>query len=131
MTSICDTRLLITFWFPPTEETRQKAAKLLQHELSHRLLIPSIVVAEYIKIAGRKIGVEAALNQINVLESRGATITDVDKEVAVEAGKLLNIHSKLPIADALIAATYNHNSAEYIITEDEHFEELGCKTRWI
>ena len=131
MTSICDTRLLITFWFPPTEETQQKAAKLLQRELSHRLLIPSIVVTEYIKIAGRKIGVEAALNQINVLESRGATIIDVDKEVAVEAGKLLNIHSNVPIADALIAATYNHKSAEYIITEDEHFEELGCKTRWI
>jgi len=35
---------------------------------------------------GRKNGVEAALNQINILESRGATITDIDKEVAVEAG---------------------------------------------
>ena len=131
MTTICDTRLLITFWFPPTEEKRQKAAKLIQRELSRHLLIPSIVTTEYIKITGRKIGVEAALNQINILESRGATITDIDKEVAVEAGKLLNIHPNTPIADALIAATYNLNSAEYIITEDEHFEKLGCKTRWM
>jgi predicted nucleic acid-binding protein len=131
LTAVCDTKLLITFWFPPTEETRQRAARLLQRELNRRLLIPSIVTTEYIKIAGRKVGVDAALNHINILESRGATITDIDKEVAIEAGKLLNKHPDVPIADALIAATHNHHSAEFIITKDEHFEELGCKTRWI
>ncbi len=76
-------------------------------------------------------GIDAALNHIEILENRGATITDIDKEVAIEAGKLLNKHPNAPIADALIAATHNQHSAEYIVTEDKHFDELGCKTRWI
>ena len=131
MTAICDTKLLITFWFPPTEETRQRAARLLQRELNRHLLVPSIVLTEYIKVTSRRIGLDAALNQLNILENRGATITDIDKTIALEAGRLLNKHPDVPIADALLAATCNRHSAEYIITEDEHFEELGCKTRWI
>ena len=131
MTAICDTKLLITFWFPPTEETQQKASTLLQRELNRHLLLPSIVLAEYIKITSRRIGIDAAINQLNTLENRGAIITNIDKMIALEAGKLLNKHPNVPIADALIAATFKQNSAEYIITEDEHFEKLGCKTRWI
>lgn len=130
MTAVCDTKLLITFWFPPTEETRQRAARLLQRELNRHLLLPSIVLTEYIKITSRRIGLDAALNQLNILENRGATITDIDKTIALEAGRLLNKHPDAPIADALIAATANRHSAEYIITEDDHFEELGCQTRW-
>jgi predicted nucleic acid-binding protein len=131
LTAILDTQLLITFWFPPNEDTRQKAARLLQRELGRHLLIPSIVLTEYIKIAGRRIGLDAATNQLNILENRGAEITEIDKVIAIEAGTLLSKHPDTPIADALLAATYIHHSAEYILTRDDHFEELGCKTRWI
>lgn len=131
MTSICDTRLLITFRFPPSEDVRQKIARLVQHELGRRLLIPSIVLTEYVKIAGKRVGLEAATTHINEFESRGAMITDINREIALEAGKLLNKHPDSPIADALLAASAMIHSAEYIVTNDRRFEKLGCKIRWI
>ena len=131
MTSICDTRLLITFRFPPSEDAKQKITRLLQRELGRRLLIPSIVLTEYIKIAGKKVGLDAAITHVNELESRGAVVTDINKQIALEAGRLLNKSPDSPIADALLAASATFHSAEYIVTNDDHFEKLGCKTRWI
>lgn len=131
MTSICDTRLLIAFKFPPSEDTRQKITRLIQRELARRLLIPSIVLTEYVKIAGKKVGLEVALAHIHELESRGAIVTDINRQVALEAGKLLIKHPDVPIADALLAASAKVYSTEYIVTDDPHFEKLGLKTHWI
>ena len=99
--------------------------------MGRRLLIPSIVLAEYVKIAGKKVGFDAAITHLAELESRGAVVTDINRKIALEAGKLLVKHPGSPIADALLAASMNFHSAECILTNDEHFEELGCKTRWI
>ncbi len=131
MTSICDTRLLITFRFPPSEDTRQKITRLIQRELARRLLIPSIVLTEYVKIAGKKVGMETAVTHIHELESRGAIVTDINRQVALEAGKLLIKHPDVPMADALLAASARVYSAEYIVTNDPHFEKLGSKTHWV
>ena len=121
-TSICDTSFLMTFRFPPTEDARQRVMRLMQRELGRHLLIPSIVLTEYMKIAGGRVGSEAALTHLNEIESRGATVIDLNKQIALEAGKLLNRDPDFPIADALLAASAVLHSAEYIITSDEHFE---------
>ncbi len=131
MTFVCDTRLLIAFEFPPSEDMRQKITKLMQQSLANRLLIPSVVLTEYIKIAGRKIGIEAAVTHINKLDDRGAIVTEINREVALEAGKLSVKHSDVPIVDALLAAFATVHSAKYILTDDPHLEKLGSKTKWI
>lgn len=131
MTSICDTKLLLTFKFPPSVDVREKITRLIQREFGRRLLIPSIVLTEYIKIVSKRVGVEAAITHINEFESRGALITDINRQIALEAGKLLNKYPDSPIADALLAASSIVHSAEYIVTDDRHFEKLGCKIRWI
>jgi predicted nucleic acid-binding protein len=77
------------------------------------------------------VGLDAAITHVNELESRGAVVTDINKQIALEAGRLLNKYPDSPIADALLAASATFYSAEYIVTNDDHFEKLGCKTRWI
>ena len=131
MTSLADTRLLITLKFPPTEETAQRARKIVTQEIRKKLLIPSIVVTEYLKIAGGKIGFDAALTHINEIEDRGAIIVELDRETAVEAGKILLKNQNMPVADGLIAATSLTHKVEYILTDDNHFKESGFKTRWL
>jgi predicted nucleic acid-binding protein len=74
---------------------------------------------------------EAAVTHIHELESRGAIITDINMQIALEAGKLLIKHPDVPIADALLAASAVIYSAEYIVTNDPHFKKLGSKTHWI
>jgi len=131
MTSICDTILLITFRFPPSDEVKQKITKLIQFELVRRLLVPSIILTEYVKVASKKVGIEAAMTHIHELESRGIIVTDINRQVAIEAGRLLAKHPNVPIADALLAASTKTYSADYIVTNDPHFKELGVKTQWI
>ena len=131
MRSVADTRLLLVFQFPPSLEVRNVLSRLLQEELARGMLLPSIVITEYVKIAGAKVGLEAALTHIGELESRGAETVDIDREISLEGGRLLISSPRVPIADALIAAVYRTRRASYVITDDSHYAQLGVKTRWI
>jgi predicted nucleic acid-binding protein len=133
MTAACvaDTRLLLTLQFPPDKETGEKVRAFVQKELARGIIIvPSIVLAEFVKIAGVRIGVQAAANVINVLKERGMKIRSVDEEVALEAGRLLVRHKNVPFADSLIAAFASNKIAEYVLSDDPHFQILGSKTKW-
>jgi len=89
------------------------------------------VLTEYIKFAGSKIGEQAALARINLLKSRGMSVTPLTETICIHAGKLLLAKRNTPIADALIATFVRLREAEYVITDDPDYEELGVKTkRW-
>ena len=131
LTSIADTRLLISLEFPANTEMGTKVRDLFVREAIGRLLAPTIILAEFIRIAGTKIGEEAAKNRLLLLEERGMQIVPVDKKNALIAGSLLLSHRDLPIADAIIASYVKTDVAEYVVTDDPHFRALGIKTKWI
>jgi len=131
LTAIADTRFLLTFEFPPTKETKQKMANLMEESLRRGLLLPSIVVTEFIKLAGKKLGEEAALIFMKELTIRGASIVAIDESIATEAGKLALRHWNVPIADALIGATMIVHRAEHIVSDDKHFKDMKLKTKWL
>jgi predicted nucleic acid-binding protein len=131
LTSIADTRLLISLEFPANTEMGTKIRDLFVKEARGRLLAPTIILAEFIRIAGTKIGEEAAKNRLRLLEERGMKIVPVDKKNALIAGSLLLSHRDLPIADAIIASYVKTDVAEYVVTDDPHFRALGIKTKWI
>ena len=131
LTSIADARLLISLEFPANTEMGTKIRDLFVKEARGRLLAPTIILAEFIRIAGTKIGEEAAKNRLRLLEERGMQIVPVDKKNALIAGSLLLSHRDLPIADAIIASYVKTDVAEYVVTDDPHFRALGIKTKWI
>ncbi len=131
LTSIADTRLLITLQFPPNEETKKRVEIALSRELAHRLLAPSIVLTEFIRVAGPRIGEKAALVRLNLLKERGMRIAALGEQASIAAGKLLLAHQNTPIADALIASFVKLGEADCVITDDPHYRELGVHTRWI
>jgi len=131
LTSIADTRLLISLEFPANTEMGTKIRDLFVKEAIGRLLAPTIILAEFIRIAGTKIGEEAAKNRLRLLEERGMQIVPVDKKNALIAGSLLLSQRDLPIADAIIASYVKTDVAEYVVTDDPHFRTLGIKTKWI
>ena len=131
MTSVADTRLLLAFKFPPSERARDQVSVFLIQELKKGLLIPSIVVTEYIKIAGGRVDLAASLTHISELEARGARIAEIDRKIAVKAGELSLKHADIPIADTLITSTAITYSAKQVITDDPHFQTLGLKPKWI
>ena len=99
-------------------------------QLRKGIIIPTIVITEYIKIAGRRVGSVSALSHISELEARGASVAPIDRDVAILAGKLLLGHTAVPFADALIGATARVMHAERILSDDPHFKALGIKTLW-
>jgi predicted nucleic acid-binding protein len=131
LTSVVDTRFLLTLQFPPDAETKKSVENLLNKELSSGLVAPAIVLTEFIKFAGSKIGDQVALARINLLKSRGMRVVPLTETICLNAGKLLLSKRNTPIADALIATFVTLREAECVITDDPDFEELGVKTkRW-
>ena len=131
MTSVADTRLLLALEFPPSQEAKLKTRDFFEKELRGRLLAPSIILTEFIEIAGARIGEEAAKTRIRLLNDRGMQTISLDEEHALTAGSLLLSHRNVPIADALIASFVKTGAAEYVVTDDTHFKELGVKTKWL
>lgn len=130
MISVADTRLLLALEFPPNQEARAKVRDFLEKEIRGRLLVPSIVLTEFIEIAGARIGEDAAKTRIRLLKDRGMRVLALDEQQALIAGSLLLSHRNVPIADALIASFVKNGVAEYILTDDPHFKALGVKTKW-
>ena len=108
-----------------------KIRDLFVKEAKGHLLAPTIILAEYIKVAGIRIGEEAAKSRLRLLEERGMKVVAVDRENALMAGSLLLSHRDLPIAHAIIASYVKGGVAEYALTDDPHFKALGIKTKWI
>jgi predicted nucleic acid-binding protein len=129
--SVADTRLLLTLQFPPDQQISDRIRVFVQKEVVHGVILPSIVISEFVKVAGSRIGVQAAIRTIGILKERGMKVRAIDEELALEAGKLLLKHRNVPFADSLIAAFTSSKIAEYVLSDDPHFTTLGSKTRWI
>lgn len=130
MTSVADTRLLLTLEFPPNQEIKPEVRDFFEKEIGRGLLAPSIVLTEFIEIAGTRIGEDAAITRIRLLRERGMRTVALDEKEALIAGSLLLAHRNVPIADALIASFVKTGVAEYVVTDDPHFKALNVKTKW-
>jgi predicted nucleic acid-binding protein len=121
---------LLALEFPPRQEVRPKIRDFFEKEIGRRLIAPSIVLTEFIEIAGTRMGEDAAKTRIRLLKERGMRVAALDEETALVAGCLLLAHRDVPIADALIASFVKTGVAEYVATDDPHFKTLGVKTKW-
>ena len=131
MTGIADTRLLLTLEFPPDKETKRQVEDAMTRELARKLLAPTIILTEYLKIAGVRIGEGAARLRLGLLKERGLRTLEINEEMALSAGSLLLKHQEIPIADALIASPVKLGEADYVVTDDPHYKILGIRTKWL
>ncbi len=96
-----------------------------------RLLAPSIVLTEFLKIAGTRRGESIARLRLNLLKERGTRLLPLNEEMAAPAGSLLLAQQNVPIADALIASPVQTGEADYVVTDDPHYKILGVRTKSI
>ena len=108
-----------------------KTRDFFEKEVKGHLLAPSIVLTEFVEIAGAKIGEEAAKTRLRLLKERGMQTLPLDEKQALVAGSLHLAHRNVPLADAVIASYVKSGAAEYVVTDDVHFRALGVKIRWI
>ena len=108
-----------------------KTREFFKKELRGELLAPSIILTEFIEVAGAKIGEEAAKTRLRLLKERGMQTVPVDEKNALIAGTLLLSHRNVSTTDAIIASYVKTGAADYVITDDPHFKALGVKTKWL
>ncbi len=128
MALIADTRFLLTFFFPPNENVAKALQKFMLKAV-RELVIPSIVVVEFIKIGGKRIGYERSKIKIRMLESKGSRIEPFTPEDAYIAGKMLLENPDIPFADACIASIAKRLKGK-VVSDDQHFRRLGIRTFW-
>ncbi|MDK2463437.1 MAG: PIN domain-containing protein [Candidatus Korarchaeota archaeon] len=128
MALILDTRFLIAYTFPPTERDREKLREFVVRRAGEGFVIPAVVVAEFIKVAGRRLGSEAAEVKLKVWISSGAKVEPIDERVALEAGRM-TLARGVPLADALVAAVAK-STRGIVVSDDPHFRVLGVKATW-
>ena len=129
MALVFDTRFLIAHTFPPSMEHRRLISSFLSRIIGEELYIPSIVVVEYIKVAGRRIGIDAAETRIRSWINSGVRLITLDYDTSMEAGELSAKYPFIPMADIIIATLAGKIKAR-VVTDDKHFRTLGIKTVW-
>lgn len=108
-----------------------RVEETITREIAGRLVAPSVVSTEFLKIAGARIGEAAAELRLNLLKERGMKVIPITEEMALTAARLLLTHQDVPIADALIASPVKMGDAQYVVTDDPHYQTLKIRTRWI
>jgi len=130
MALILDTRFLLAYTFPPTLSDKRKIRRFFYKIISEEeALITPIIIAEYLKIAGKLVGLTASEIMIKRFEAVGVKIEPLTYEDGVKAGELSLKHPNIPLADILIAATTLRLKGK-IVSDDPHFKIIGLKTIW-
>jgi len=131
LTGVADTRLLLTLEFPATPQVKLRIRDFFELQLREGLVAPSIILTEFVKYAGLRIGEEAARTRLRLLKEQGLRIASVEEKNALIAGALLLSNQNVPLADALIASYVKTGEADYVITDDPHYKTLNIKTKWV
>jgi predicted nucleic acid-binding protein len=69
------------------------------------------------------------MTRLRVWQHGGLTFVAVTERIAYIARELAQPHPKIPIGDAVIAATAQ-DAAAHVVTDNPHYTELGVRTRW-
>ena len=130
MALILDTRFLLTYIFPPTLDDKRKIKNFFYRIIGdEEVFISPITIAEYLKIAGKIMGLTASEIMIRRFESAGVKVEPLTSEDRIRAGELSLKYPNIPLADLLIAAITLRLKGK-IVSDDPHFKTIGLKTIW-
>ena len=130
---ILDTRFYFSHYNPENEKIIAWSKRLIQKISRRELKVASsvITIIEFYGTMGRIVGVEAVDTRIASLKALGIAFIPVTEEIAQVAGKIALSTARIPLADAIIAATALLHAEGVVVTDDEHFKLIkGVKADW-
>ncbi len=106
-----------------TEEVEEGPYFKLAEKIKNQKItgvISAVTLAELIIHLGKDI----YRQELKGLVSSNLVIVDINQEIAIRAGEL-HMNQKLPLGDALIAATGITENIKHVLTYDGHFDASG------
>lgn len=134
MRAVLDTRFYFSYYNPEDDEVASWSRKLVQRVSSNEMKVASstITIIELFGTMGRMVGFEVVGTRLSSLRASNIAFIPVTDEIARAAGRITMTSPKIPIADAIIAATALLHAGGVVITDDEHFSIIkGIKLRWL
>jgi len=134
MKAVFDTRFFISS-LESKEPDFKKWSKAMLDALERQSnlgMVPSIVILELYKIQLEKFSKDVAELRVNSILRLGLELVNLDLSIAIEAAKLRCKYAELPTADAIIAATAINMSADFVLTDDKHINQIReVRTKWV
>ncbi len=103
-----------------TEEVKEGPYFKLAEKIKNQKIngvISAVTLAELIIHLGKDI----CRQKLKELVSSNLVVVDINQEIAIRAGEL-HMNQKLPLGDALIAATGITENIKHVLTDDGHFD---------
>jgi len=122
-----DTTFFALHYFSREEEVLSKTKRVLHvcRKLGNKGIVPTIVLSEFYALAHKRAGEDLAEKHFKEIVEAGLSIDELSIEISRQAGILRRKYEeKIPWGDCIIAAIGLVNKAEFIITEDPHFERI-------
>jgi predicted nucleic acid-binding protein len=124
---VYDTRFIAAVYYPSSDDEASRIRKELTTNLSR--YVSSVTVYEIYKLTLESEGRETADLRIELLR-RDFGITNLDWKIAKQAALLWKKY-RIPMADAVIAATALHLKA-ICVTNDPHFAKIKeIRSQWV
>jgi len=122
-----DTTFFALHYFSREEDVLTKTKRILYvcRKLGNKGIVPTIVLSEFYALTHKRVGKDLAEKHFNEIVESSLSIDELSIEVSRQAGILRRKYEeKIPWGDCITAATGLVNKAEFIITEDPHFEQI-------
>ena len=131
MKEVLDTRFLFEYFYSANLDARKKTTQKLKELISKDSgILPTIVVAEIVRVTCERRGKDMAESRYQALVQSGLQIQDLNPQIAKHAGLLKSRYKNVPIGDCIIAATAIANHAR-ILSDDPHFDTIQETRNWI
>jgi predicted nucleic acid-binding protein len=131
---ILDTRFYFSYYNPENKKIADWSKRVIQKISKGQIKAASstITITELYNTMGRILGTDAI--KIRIVSAKGSNIKviPVKEDIAELAGKITLSTSKIPLADAIIAATAIIHAKGIAVTDDEHFKTIkDVKVKWL
>jgi len=131
---ILDTRFFFSYYNPEDENiggwSRKIVEKISKGDIE--AFSSTITVTELYNTMGRVIGKDVVKLRILSMKQSNISFIPLDEEIAHLAGMIALKIARIPLADAIIAATALIHAGGVVLTDDEHFKLIkGIRIRWL
>lgn len=127
MIVVLDTTFFALHYFSREEDVLSRTKRVLYicRKLGNKGILPTIVLGEFYALTHKKAGGDMAGKYFKEMVESGLSVVELSVEVSRQAGIFRRRYEeKIPWGDCIIAATGLVNKAEFIVTEDPHFEQI-------
>jgi len=127
MMVVLDTTFLALHYFSTEAEVLSKTRSILNNcrKLGNKGILPTMVLAEFYALTHKRAGKDVAERRFSEIVESGLHVVELSAEISRQAGVIRRKYEeKIPWGDCIIAATSLVNKAEFVITEDSHFQQI-------